>query len=63
MDLLESRESAVTPAQLGLLVLQVPPVHLAPSDPSANRATEESLVPKDPLDHPDLPEPEAWLDH
>lgn len=59
---MESRESAVTLAQWEPLELQVPPVHLVPSGPWANRATEESLVLKDPLDLPDLLGPEEWLD-
>ncbi|KAG7251069.1 hypothetical protein CRUP_007774, partial [Coryphaenoides rupestris] len=62
MDLLESRESVVTLAQLGHPEHQAQPVHPVPWDPSASRATEESLVPKDPLDHPDRPAPEEWLD-
>jgi len=56
--LLELRVTVVTQGPLALPALQAP---LA-SDPPANRETEERLVPKALLDHPDLPEPEEWLD-
>jgi len=62
MDLLDSRESVVTP------VLVEPPEHLVHLEPpalsahSGSRETEESLVPKDLQDPPDPPELEAWLD-
>jgi len=60
--LLELRVTVVTQDLLALPALQVLPEPPALSDPPANRETEERLVPKALLDHPDLLEPEEWLD-